>query len=711
MQYSNYEPSYEAENPEVPVILIGYIDPRFTTSNTRTLIAGNSTASLNASGIFADKRREKRWQFQDSLTHIAGSHTFKGGFDWQRVDSFNLDQGDATGTYNFANSGTGTTTANYTGACTPTPCTPTTVSYSAIQNYVLNQVTRFRQNFGTSSSVKNTYWSLFLNDEMRFGSNITLNLGLRYEKEKVIGDNNNFGPRVGIAWDPFKKGTGVIRFGAGIFYNRVLLRSIDDFIITGQQESFDTANLITTVGVSAATKLLVMRALSNDFPKRYASAQAIKDLINPILGVAAGAGFTTGNDALTRFVNTATLQVPESYQFNVGFEREVFKGFVFEANYTWNKTVHLWGESNPNAPSLAIANSTLGANYADWTAYLAANQYVVTNTNGTKATYNFYLGATTDNIGATTAQGGITACSTSTTTTFTCFVNLNTINPSEAASSPIGLALASINKFRPKFPNTNQQELMASDRKSFYQGLILEIRSRYKKMGYGFGGNFRVAYTLSKLMDDGLNNTSDAEANGDFGREWSRAGQDRKHRFAFSGTFDTPNWFGKLRFSPLVRFGSSAPFNLSYNGIDRNLDDISNDRQNFSGNISDIKWRAPSSPVPTTLLSQFSLQPIGAKGGNLPRNAGIGPILFTFDLNVTREFKIGERYKLRPIIEFGNILNASILSFGSGFVDYATFGSSATQQTAKTVFERDEFLIPTRAYRPRDIRLGIRFDF
>jgi hypothetical protein len=165
---------------------------------------------------------------------------------------------------------------------------------------------------------------------------------------------------------------------------------------------------------------------------------------------------------------------------------------------------------------------------------------------------------------------------------------------------------------------------------------------------------------------------------------------------------DTPWWFGKLRLSPLFRYGSSAPFNLGDGGADRNLDDLGTDRVNFSGNLNDIRWREPGSPVPTELLSQFSLQPIGSRGGNLPRNAGRGPSFYTFDLSVTREFKFKahETWRLRPVVQFDNILNAAVFSYGSAFIDLAITPASQAN-----------FLVPTRTYRQRQIRVGARLDF
>jgi hypothetical protein len=326
-------------------------------------------------------------------------------------------------------------------------------------------------------------------------------------------------------------------------------------------------------------------------------------------------------------------------------------------------------------------------------------------------------------VSGSTADGSGVGSGCSFTANSSCTINLNTTSTTttapgtavtgsstNATGAPIGIALAAIAKFRPD-QTVEETSRIGSRGNAFYQGLILEIRSRFQKLGYGFGASLRAAYTLSSTMDDGLNNTANAEIDGDFSREWARNLQDRRHRIAISGTLLTPGFFGKLRFTPLFRYGSSAPFNLGAGGSDRNLDDLGTDRLNFSGNLRDIVYREPGSPVPDALISQFSLQPIGAKSGNLPRNAGRGPGFFTFDMSVTREWKLGERRRLRPVIEFDNILNATVFSYGAEFVDFQALRSDGTAPTATQQLARQNFLVPTRTYKQRQIRVGMRFDF
>src|SRR5260370_28025137 len=106
---------------------------------------------------------------------------------------------------------------------------------------------------------------------------------------------------------------------------------------------------------------------------------------------------------------------------------------------------------------------------------------------------------------------------------------------------------------------------------SFYHGLVLEFRNRFRQGKNGASASFRAVYTLSFLTDDGLVNTSDALIAGDFRSERQRSLQDRRHRFALSSTIDTPKRLG-LRISPVLRIASSAPFNIGLGGADRNLD-------------------------------------------------------------------------------------------------------------------------------------------
>src|SRR6476659_7552369 len=169
-------------------------------------------------------------------------------------------------------------------------------------------------------------------------------------------------------------------------------------------------------------------------------------------------------------------------------------------------------------------------------------------------------------------------------------MNLN----SPSSTTMLEAALAAINGWRPD-PTRGELEQLISAGNSFYRGMTVELRKQFSSR---FA--FRAGYTLSSLIDDGIVNTSDALVPGDFRAERARSLLDRRHRFVFSGTFDVR----VFQLSPIWRVASGAPFNISIGGVDRNLDDVSNDRPNFTEGT-------------------FSVPPIG-QSGNLPRNAGRG---------------------------------------------------------------------------------------
>jgi len=668
-QYSRFEPEFVSTNPTDPVVLIALNDTLSgIDSRNGTLIAGNSTTASNFN--FPGTRKESRFQFQETLNAVIGAHTLKLGADVQNIKSDFLDLQDATGTFNF----------------------------QSVRLFLNDNVTQYRRNFGRETGQKNTYYGIFVQDEWRARQNITISLGLRYEKETIIGDGNNFGPRVAAAYAPFKDRKGVIRVGGGIFYNRVLLRTFDDANLTETRQSY---NSNTLPGPTIATNYLcydpaaappaTFNSARCQFLRRVAFPNALtRDELIGIetqlrqAGVLTGAqtGFSTPANNLRRI--DPALKVPESYQFNVGFEREIGNKFVFETNYTFNKTVRLFREFNANPYNLP-------AGFRDY------NDYLI---NGfSSGTLRFINGDPNDTNGVnTTSTPGIT------------IVNLASRNPSAAAGTPIArarLALDTTLGRRLGSAFSSQIDQVASIGSAVYNGLTVELRRRFSKLGNGFSASFRAVYTLSKLEDDGIVNTSNPQDLFNFRSDFTRSVQDRRHRFAFSGTFAVPGWLGGLSLSPLLRLGSNAPFNISSGtGVanDRNLDEVSTDRPNFSGDLDDLRFRERGSVFSQSLFNQFSFAPIGSSG-NLPRNAGIGPKLFLFDLNVSRLIRFTERIRLRPNIEVGNVFNSTVFTFGSEFIN---FNPTNTEQ--RLSFEQ-EFLVPSRTIRPRTIRLGIRLDF
>src|SRR6266567_3632216 len=643
-QYSRLTPAVRAEGGvKTPVVLIGINDPLKLA--TGTLVAGTSTSG-------ATDRREMRVQLQEIFAYIVGAHSMKYGADVQRIKSTFIDRSDATGTWDFDSAG----------------------------DFLANIPGRFRENFLTTSTQRNTYLGFYAQDEWRLKPNLMVSYGLRFENESIVHDLNNLGPRLAFAYDPFKSGKTVIRGGAGIFYNRALLRTIDDFTLGAQQLFFDTDTF-----VDPATGKLMTNAQRRAFIAANLRFPQTLTVDSPLVKQ-----FGVLNSGFSRRLDQK-LRIPESYQANVGLERQIGSRLVFEANYTWNRGLHLWREFNVNAPRLPKG-------FKNFTEYLASRDFAnfLSRPGGVRPLLN---SSTAGDLVRFVMAPPDPANPNSVVriTEFGVPISLVNLNAFTSTTS-VDTALAALNALRPD-PAKGEVEQLIPVGNSAYHGLTLELRHRFRSMKNGVGFSFRAVYTLSLLKDDGIVNTSDALVPGDLQREFTRSLLDRRQRFALSGTFDTPKFFGKLRLSPILRVASGAPFNISIGGADRNLDDVGNDRPIFNGDTGVLKWRRPGQPIDASILNQFALPTIG-QTGNLPRNAGTGPAQFNFDLNVAREFKVTEKMRLRPVVEFDNILNKTVFSFGSEFIDFNSFGPTSSDVTRRAFL--DSFLVPTRTMRSEE---------
>lgn len=157
--------------------------------------------------------RERRWELQNYTTATwFPNHVFRFGMRLRGVKIEDVSRNNFGGTFVF------TSLDQYR---------------RVLQGDPTARPTQFTLSGGTpEADVSQTDIGLFFQDEWRLRPNLTLTLGLRYEKQGNIDSKFNFAPRIFFAWAPGGSSTGqlgqfgagqpafVVRGGFGIFYDR-----------------------------------------------------------------------------------------------------------------------------------------------------------------------------------------------------------------------------------------------------------------------------------------------------------------------------------------------------------------------------------------------------------------------------------------------------------------------------------------------------------
>jgi hypothetical protein len=131
------------------------------------------------------------YQGQSNVTHVRGSHTWRGGVDVQWAQRTSRDGAGSMGTFNFDNT--------YTRAADTTNVFPAQPLGLTLAAFMLGIPTSMSIDDNNGFDVRNNYFGTFVQDTWRATRNLTLNFGLRFEYENGISEIKN---RMLLWFDP-----------------------------------------------------------------------------------------------------------------------------------------------------------------------------------------------------------------------------------------------------------------------------------------------------------------------------------------------------------------------------------------------------------------------------------------------------------------------------------------------------------------------------
>jgi hypothetical protein len=593
--------------------------PAFSPDNPVTNPAGLATGneirfpSLQDGANFRIPQSTKfnRYQIRDTLSWVRGRHTLRFGIEYQHVNTFALfdlfGSGSIFTTEDFASEDrNGDGVVNDLDIPIAVALKSAAPSRPPIVPFYPNQ-----------------YFGAFAQDDWRVSPSLTLNLGLRWEFDNIVGDASNlrpcpslatadntcefiqnilgthdgpdykqFGPRVGFAWDPLRSGRTVIRGGYGIYYDRVVTEvPLLELLLNGR---------ILPLAAFGGSTCHVGAA-----PADCSVAGARFDAGTPTLA----SPFSGGNAVFGIGINhiDRNAKHPIVQQFTLGAQQKIGSSWIISAD-----GIHDFGE---------------------------------------KLILGRFLRSTTSTSPLITCPNGFDPCTVK--------------DPLTGRSDNV----------------TN----IESSAKSWYDALLVTLQKRptgTASWKWGFNANYTLSKTFNYSNDDqipfnGAEDQVDLVFRSNRLRlEKGYAPTDERHRFVLFGVFDVP-W--KLTVSPIWTIASHVPINSFVPALNARLPILPRNalgRQISNGAQLNAAIDVWNSLAPCTGVNQVPCHSGGILAHVNP-NLHFGDDFNALDMRVTRTWTVFNEQKLQFIGEVFNLFNVTnIRGFNNN--NYSGFNNDIT---------------------------------
>lgn len=535
-------------------------------------------------------------------------------------------------------------------------------------------------------------------------------------------DMNNFAPFIGVAYSPnFESGVGRALFGEmgkssfRLGYSISYLR--EGFTVISNAMGVGTTNpgLIQARANNTPTGVLTPAGVA--LPN-VTFTMPITDRQNNLINVNNGL-WTIDPD----------LRTPYVQQWNIGFEREIFKDTAIEVRYTGNHAVKMLRAYNINEVNvfsngfineynnarinLALrgGGSFAPAGAAGQPACAACLPLPIMSAlfNGIAAGSGWQNSGFINNLN----QGGIGTMAFN--LAWQPVYRANRENP--ASGIPSNYFVAN--------PNALNSIILTNDSMSNYHSAQVELRRRLSN-----GLQFQADYTYSKALNDAVGNQT---SQSDLWSFWSirdkrfdyaRSNQDQTHRFVANAIYDLPFGRGKMiggnangfvdrliggwTLGGIVTWATRPPFYFSsgiatfnqLTGGPAQLTGISFDelRKNtgiyrtpsglffINPDLLNITTNANGVYTGSTLKTGLMSDPAAGTWGNFPINSLNGPNFFNVDMSLIKRVRFTERVRGELKTTFINVLNHPNFVFGTQAWNSSTFGRiSATSGSARII--------------------------